>query len=45
MKYQKLHSWNVDYKKAVDIQARLEKGIILKCISKNFKYIAGADVS
>ena len=45
MKYLKLHSWNVDYKKAVEIQARLEKGIILKCISKNFKYIAGADVS
>lgn len=45
MKYLKLHSWNVDYKKAVEIQARLEKGIILKCIPKNFKYIAGADVS
>ena len=45
MKYLKLHSWNVDYKKAVEIQARLEKGIILKCTSKNFKYIAGADVS
>ena len=45
MKYLKLHSWNVDYKKAVEIQGRLEKSIVLKCAAKNFKYIAGADVS
>ncbi len=45
MKYLKLHPWNVSYKKAVEIQERLEKSIILKCAAKNFKYIAGADVS
>ncbi len=45
MKYLKLHPWNVSYKKAVEIQERLERSIILKCASKNFKYIAGADVS
>jgi len=45
MKYLKPHSWNVDFKKAVEIQVRLENGIILKCIPKKFKYIAGADVS
>ena len=45
MKYQKLHSWNVSYKKAVEIQKRLEKSIILTCAAKNFTFIAGADVS
>ena len=45
MKYLKLHPWNVSYKKAVEIQERLEKSIILKCATRNFKYIAGADVS
>ena len=45
MKYLKLHPWNVGYKKAVEIQERLEKSIVLKCASRNFKYIAGADVS
>lgn len=45
MKYLKLHPWNVSYKKAVEIQVRLEKSVILKCATKNFKYIAGADVS
>jgi deoxyribonuclease V len=45
MKYLKLHPWNVGYKKAVEIQVRLEKSIVLKCTAKNFKYIAGADVS
>ena len=45
MKYLKLHPWNVDYKKAAEIQVRLEKSIILTCAAKNFKYIAGADVS
>ncbi len=45
MKYLKLHPWNVSYKKAIEIQGRLEKSIILKCVAKNFKYIAGADVS
>jgi len=32
-------------KKAVEIQKKLEKGIRLTCATKNFKYIAGADVS
>ena len=45
MKYLKRHPWNVDYKKAAKIQVRLEKSIILTCAGKNFKYIAGADVS
>ena len=45
MKYLKLHPWNVDYKKAAEIQVRLERSIILTCAAKNFKYIAGADVS
>jgi deoxyribonuclease V len=45
MKYLKLHPWNVGYKKAAEIQVILEKSIILKCATKKFKYIAGADVS
>ncbi len=45
MKYLKLHPWNVGYKKAVEIQERLKKSIILKGSSKNCKLIAGADVS
>ncbi len=45
MKYLKLHAWNVDYKKAVEIQERLRKSIILKGSVKNCKLIAGADVS
>ena len=45
MKYLKLHPWNVSYKKAVEIQKRLEKSIILTCATKNFTFIAGADVS
>lgn len=47
MKYLKLHTWNVDYKEAVEIQKRLNKQIILKRTfrSLNDKLIAGADVS
>ena len=47
MKYLKLHSWNVNYKEAVEIQKRLKKQIILKNSFKNLngKLIAGADVS
>lgn len=47
MKYLKLHSWNVGYKEAVEIQKRLKKQIILKRTfrSLNGKLIAGADVS
>ena len=45
MKYLKLHAWNVGYKKAVEIQERLKKSIILKGSAKNCKLIAGADVS
>ena len=45
MKYLNLHPWNVDYKKAAEIQVRLEKSIMLTFVAKNFKYIAGADVS
>ena len=45
MKYQKLHAWNVGYKKAVEIQERLKKSIILKGSAKDCRLIAGADVS
>jgi len=47
MKYLKLHSWNVGYKEAVEIQERLKKQIILKHSFGNLndKLIAGADVS
>ncbi|ODS33020.1 MAG: deoxyribonuclease [Candidatus Scalindua rubra] len=47
MKYLKLHPWNVNYKKAVQIQERLKKRIILKSSLKNLKneLVAGADVS
>ncbi len=45
MKYLKLHPWNVSYKKAVEIQERLAESIVLTCATKNYKYIAGADVS
>jgi deoxyribonuclease V len=45
MKCLKLHAWNVGYKKAVEIQERLKKSIILKGSAKNCKLIAGADVS
>jgi len=45
MKYLKQHAWNVGYKKAVEIQERLKKSIILKGSVKNCKLIAGADVS
>ena len=45
MKYLKLHPWNVSYKKAVEIQVRLEKSIVLTSAAKNFTFIAGADVS
>lgn len=45
MKYLKLHPWNVGYKKAVEIQERLRKSIILKVPAENCELIAGADVS
>ena len=45
MKYQKLHAWNVGYKKAVEIQERLKKSIILRGSAKDCRLIAGADVS
>ncbi|MFQ5965370.1 MAG: deoxyribonuclease V [Candidatus Scalinduaceae bacterium] len=47
MKYLKLHSWNVNYKEAVNIQERLKKSVILKSPFKklNGKLIGGADVS
>jgi deoxyribonuclease V len=45
MKYLKLHPWNVSHKKAIEIQERLEKSIVLKSSVKNPELIAGADVS
>lgn len=44
MKYQKLHAWNVGYKKAVEIQERLKKSIILRGSAKDCRLIAGADI-
>lgn len=45
MKYLKLHPWNVGHKKAIEIQERLKKSIVLKSAVKNPVLIAGADVS
>jgi len=45
MKYQKLHAWNVGCKKAVEIQERLKKSIILRGSAKDCRLIAGADAS
>ena len=45
MKYLKLHPWNVSHKKAIEIQERLKKSIVLKFAVKNPELIAGADVS
>jgi len=45
MKYLKLHPWKVSYKKAAEIQEKLEKSIVLKKPEKKFNLIAGADVS
>ena len=47
MNYRELHSWNVNYNDATQIQAKLKKRIILKNSLRNFKnlLVAGADVS
>ncbi len=45
MKCKTLHSWNVTPKKAVEIQRKLAKKIVLKDIVKKLNYIAGVDVS
>jgi len=45
MKYLKLHPWNVSHKKAIEIQERLKKSIVLKFAVKKPELIAGADVS
>ncbi len=45
MKYLKLHPWNVSYKKAAEIQEKLEKSIALEGPLKKINLIAGADVS
>ncbi len=45
MKYLKLHPWNVSYKKAAEIQEKLEKSIVLEGPLKKINLIAGADVS
>ena len=47
MKYLKLHSWNVNYKEAVEIQKKLREKIILKSTLHDHEnlLIAGADVS
>ncbi len=45
MKVKNLHSWNVSYKKAREIQESLRKGLIFKPLKNDARYIAGADVS
>ncbi len=45
MEYLKLHPWNVNYIKAVEIQEELKKRLILNAPVKEHKLIAGADVS
>ncbi len=45
MKFKQLHSWRVDYKKAVRIQETLKDLLILKKPCGKFQTVAGADVS
>ncbi|GAB63970.1 MAG: endonuclease V [Candidatus Jettenia sp.] len=45
MKFNKLHAWNVDYKKAIQIQQTLRDLLIIKKSSGKIDTIAGADVS
>jgi len=45
MRYFNLHSWEVNYKEAIQIQLELAKKIIIKDTPLNIKRVAGADVS
>lgn len=45
MEIKHLHSWNVNYKEAVQIQQRLKKELILKKPKRRFHLVAGADVA
>ncbi|HEX7540233.1 MAG TPA: deoxyribonuclease V [Syntrophales bacterium] len=46
MKFRNLHSWDVDYKAAVAIQAELrEKLILADVLSGDIRIVAGADIS
>lgn len=45
MKFNQLHTWTVDYKKAIQIQQTLKDLLILKKPSGRIYTIAGADVS
>jgi deoxyribonuclease V len=40
-----LHSWNLTYKGAVDVQRRLQSGLILTPLEKTVRFVGGADVS
>lgn len=45
MEFKNLHPWDVNYKEAVQIQQRLQKGLILKKPMRKFRLAAGIDVS
>ena len=45
MKFNQLHPWNINYKKAIQIQETLRKLLILKKPREGVRTIAGADVS
>lgn len=45
MKYQNLHSWNITYSEAVNIQQELSSCIIIQNYETNPILVAGADVS
>ena len=44
-KIHNLHSWDLTYKEAVDVQKRLRSRLILKPFGKSIRFVGGADVS
>lgn len=45
MKFNQLHSWRLNYKKAIELQKTLRERLILKRIAGKICTVAGADVS
>ncbi|BBO17042.1 endonuclease V [Candidatus Brocadia pituitae] len=45
MKFNQLHSWRLDYKKAIELQKTLRERLILKRVTGKICTVAGADVS